>query len=383
MKKSNILYKIGNLNNIKKTIKISIILFIIVSIAGVYFVNHNERYYSRTIAKITSITVANDKQVRDLYGNVENIYTQHINAVIMNGIHEGQKIELQNNTSESHVFDTSYEVNDEVFISYHEDSQKSITSASILDLKRDKYMVYILIIFIILAVVVGGYKGLRSLASVSVNILVSYIFIEFYIARSNVFLITAVASLIFIVLSILLVNGINKKSSAAIMGTVAGTLFSLLLTLIVIAVTNGSGIHYEEMDYLPYDSNQLFIAEIIIGALGGIIDIAITISSAIKEILDKNPDIEVKTLIKSGQEIGKDIMGSMANILIFAYVSGSIPMIILWLKNGYSLFNIINYNLSLELIRALTGSIGIVISIPITIYISVFLLRDRRTGACV
>ena len=72
----------------------------------------------------------------------------------------------------------------------------------------------------------------------------------------------------------------------------------------------------------------------------------------------------------------------MANILIFAYISGSIPMIILWLKNGYSIFNIINYHLSLEIIRALTGSIGIVISIPITIYISVFLFSDKRTGAC-
>ncbi|MDF2989087.1 MAG: YibE/F family protein, partial [Eubacterium sp.] len=90
--------------------------------------------------------------------------------------------------------------------------------------------------------------------------------------------------------------------------------------------------------------------------------------------------IDRKLLVRSGKEIGKDIMGTMANILVFAYISGSIPMIVLWLKNGYSTFNILSYNLSLEIIRALTGSIGIVVSIPITLYISIFLLTNKRTG---
>ena len=93
-----------------------------------------------------------------------------------------------------------------------------------------------------------------------------------------------------------------------------------------------------------------------------------------------NTDIDTKVLIKSGMEIGKDIMGTMSNTLVFAYISGSIPMILLLLKNGYSTLNIINFNISLEIIRALTGSIGIVISIPVTLYISVILLRRNKIG---
>lgn len=373
--------KISGLNNgnYRNTAVVAIFL-IILSLGAVLFANNNESFYKEPIARIMSITETYTRQAGDIYGNSEQISTQNIKAVIMNGAHRGEKITLSNNTSESQVFDTRYEIKDEVFISYREDAQKNIISAGILDLKRDRQLVYVITMFVFLIVLIGRKKGLRSLASVSVNIIISWVLIDLYVKRYNVILITAVACLLFILISILLVNGINNKSFAAICGTIAGTLFSLLLTLAVILATNGKGIYYDEMDFLAYDATKLFIVEVVIGTLGGIIDIAITISSAVNEIYAKNPDIEVKTLVSSGREIGKDIMGTMANVLVFAYISGSIPMIILWLKNGYSTFNIINYNLSLEVTRALTGSIGIVISIPITIYISVFLLTYKRSG---
>ena len=59
------------------------------------------------------------------------------------------------------------------------------------------------------------------------------------------------------------------------------------------------------------------------------------ISSAISEIYEKNPNIENKVLIRSAMEIGKDIMGTMANTLVFAYLSGSIPIILLVLRNSF------------------------------------------------
>ncbi|PYG85843.1 putative membrane protein [Ruminiclostridium sufflavum DSM 19573] len=360
---------------------IAVFILFVFSICCLYFIAANDSLYSKTIAEIISVTQTNDKQAQDIYGNTEEICTQHISAVILNGNHKDEVIYMTNNISESQVFDTKYDIKDKVFITYHENSQKAIISASILDLKRDKYMAYILAVFLFLIILVGGKKGLRALASVAINIFIAFCLIKLYIFRVNVFLIITLSCLIFIVFSILLVNGRNQKSYAAILGTLAGTFFSLAVTLIVIYATNGAGMHYEEMDFLPYDSRQLFAVEVIIGTLGGIMDIAITISAAVKELSDKSPDIDKKSLIKSGKEIGKDIMGSMANTLIFAYISGSIPMIIIWLKNGYSVSTVINFNLSLEIIRALTGSIGIVISIPITIYISVFLICGNRTGA--
>ncbi|MHB8062213.1 MAG: YibE/F family protein [Ruminiclostridium sp.] len=357
-----------------------ILLLIVIAIASYYFISTNQSFYNRTIAKITAVTVTNEKQSNDLYGNVEEIYSQEIRAVIMNGIHKGEEIKLKNSATYSRVFDNKYEVNDEVFISITENTGKEAITASILDLKRDKYIAYIVIIFILLIILIGGIKGFRSLVSLNVNILISYFIIQAYSQRINLIFITVIAILLFITLSISLVSGLNKKSYAAMIGTMAGTVLSLVITLVVISVTKAQGIYYDELDILAFDPSQLFIVEVLIGTLGGIMDIAITISSAIKELYDKNTDIDTKTLIRSGKEIGQDIMGTMANTMVFAYISGSIPMIMLWLKNGYSVLNIINYNLSLEIIRALTGCIGIVISIPVTLYISIFLLRGNKIG---
>lgn len=107
-------------------------------------------------------------------------------------------------------------------------------------------------------------------------------------------------------------------------------------------------------------------------------DIAITIISSLYELYGKNKDISLKALKASGMEIGKDIMGAMTNVLFFAYVSGSIPMILLYLKNGSALGYTLSMNLSLELTRALVGSIGIVLTIPISIYIAAYFIYKRR-----
>lgn len=229
-----------------------------------------------------------------------------------------------------------------------------------------------------LILLVGGLKGFKSLASVVLNVIIFSLVIELYIRGLNLIFVSVVASILFIVVSMSIVGGINKKTGSAIIGTLAATGLSMLITVIVISATHSQGIHFEEMEFLTRPPEQIFIVEILIGTLGGIMDIAISISSAIKEIYDKNPEIERKVLIKSGMEIGKDIMGTMANTLVFAYMSGSIPMILLWLKNGYPVVDIININICLEIIRALTGSIGIVISIPVTLYISVLLMKNKR-----
>lgn len=106
-------------------------------------------------------------------------------------------------------------------------------------------------------------------------------------------------------------------------------------------------------------------------------DIAITISSSLKEICDNTPDIEKIALIKSGKEIGKDIMGTMTNTIAFAYFAGSMPSVLLWLKNGITLSYIVKIGINLEIIRALIGSIGIVLSIPISIAISILILKKN------
>ena len=343
------------------------------------FISNNENYYDKTIAKIIYIKETPSK-VTNMNGDIEQIKKQQIKSIIMNGNLKGQEIELENSSSYSGVNNLNLKVGDEVFISTQQDTNNKIISGKILNLKRDKYVVYITSIFIFLILLVGGFKGFRSLASVIINIIIFCIIIKLFIHGYNLIFISIIASLLFVILSISIVCGINKKTLSAVLGTISGTLLSMLIAVLVIQLNHWNGIKFEEMEFLTHPPEQIFYIEILIGTLGSIMDIAISISSSIKELCDKNPNIESKVLINSGKEIGKDIMGTMTNTLVFAYISGSIPLILLLLKNGFSIFYIISINLSLEFVRALTGSIGIILSIPITIYISVILFKNHKIG---
>lgn len=128
------------------------------------------------------------------------------------------------------------------------------------------------------------------------------------------------------------------------------------------------------MEFVTIPPQKIFMSEVLIGSLGAVMDVAITITSSVYELYEKNKEIARKDLLKSGKEIGGDIMGAMTNILFFSYISGTIPMVLLYLKNGSPLGYTFSMNFSLELIRALTGSIGIVLTIPITLYLSILFI---------
>lgn len=356
------------------TLPVILILFGIL-----YFTFHDEGLYKDPIAKIKMVKEKVDSTSIDSIGNKEKIYDQNITAIIMNGKYKGDYAKLQNTTSYSEAYDYNFKVGDEVFIILpREYDGKTNTIASIDDAKRDTYIVEATIIFVFLIILVAGIRGFTSLISLIVNIAIFITAIMLYLNGMNLFLVCIPASILFIVISLLLVGGINKGTLSAIVSTSIGTIIAMLIAIIVISITKGKGVYYEEMEFLTKPPEQIFMIEILIGTLGGIMDIAISISSSIKELCTDNPSITSKELKKSGKEIGKDIMGTMTNTLFFAYICGSIPWILLWLKNGLMFSYIINVDLSLEIIRALTGSIGIVISIPITIYIAILFFKKKR-----
>lgn len=357
-----------------------ILAFIIIIFSVSYlFLSKNEGFYDKTIAKIISVD-EKYSTAHGISGETEQIKDQKIKAVIVNGIHKGQEIELQNKTSFSQVNDLDLKINDEVFVTLKEDANKNIVSSQINDFKRDKYIGYTIMLFAALILLIGGYKGFRSLCSVVINICIFLVLVQLFLYGFNFTIGSIVASILFIILSITIVCGRNKKAFSAIVSTMICTIIAMLISLLVIKLNNWNGIHFEEMEFLTHAPENIFLVEILIGTLGGIMDISISIASFVKERYDIKPNIETKELIKSGFELGKDIMGTMANTLLFAYISGSIPIILLLFRNNYPISYIININMSLEFIRAITGSIGVVLSIPISIYISVFLIRNNKIG---
>ena len=137
---------------------------------------------------------------------------------------------------------------------------------------------------------------------------------------------------------------------------------------------------YMMMEYISKvdDLELIFMAGVLIGCLGAIMGVAISISVAVNELINKDRNITVKALTISVKEIGYDIMGTMINVLFFNYMCGTIPMIILKIKNGYPLISILKFQIPFEIIRFLVGGIGIVLAIPISGFIAILIMKGRK-----
>ncbi|MFE4895370.1 YibE/F family protein [Peribacillus butanolivorans] len=350
-------------------------------VASVFFVNHNYSFYELPIAKVIKTNLENSTELNDMYQNEDRLFTQSIIAELQNGEEKGQLIHLKNEYSSSGAYDQEYQVGNDLFVSIDTKTEEnSELIGTIKDVKRDKYVLIVAWVFILTLLIVGKKQGLFSIISLAVNaVLLSYA-LDFYLSTSDIslLLICSISIILFTVLSLLLVNGFNEKTYAAIIATLLGTFLSLFITYLVMWVTSENGLRYEEMQFLTRPYKMVFMAGLFIGSLGAVMDIAITMSSSIFGLYEKNNHISVKALKTSGLEIGKDIMGTMTNILFFAYMSGSIPIIILYLKNASTLGFTLSMNLSLELARALAGGIGIVLTIPIGLYISIYFVNRKK-----
>ncbi len=356
------------------------ILFVSILIS-MFFVYNNYSFYDRPIAKIIEIERTDTSEVVDMYRNEDQLYTQRIIAELKNGEHKGETIFFTNDYSKSGAYDHEYNPGYEIFVSIDVDtSGNGELTGEILDVKRDKYLMIIAWVFILTLLFVGKKQGLFSIISLIVNAAILSFALDAYLNSSNLNLlwICSISIVLFTAISLLLVNGNNEKTYAAIVATLLGTFLSLLITYLVMWITSEQGLRYEDMQFISRHYQLVFMAGVFIGSLGAVMDVAITMSSSIFTLYEKDNQISVKALKTSGMDIGKDIMGTMTNILFFAYVSGSIPMLILYLKNASPWMFTLSMNLSLEFARALAGGIGIVLTIPIGLYISIFFVNRKR-----
>lgn len=366
----NLFFKISK----KKLLMFLILMFI--CLGAVIFTANDYFLYNKTIAKVTDVTQTLDSSSQALINSTEDYYTQRLTATVKNGEHKGKQVTIINKYASSLVTDEKYAKGDCLFIDLKEKSDGTLKAVST-GFKRDVYAVGVVALFVFAIVLVGGRKGALSVMSVIFNMLIFYIAIELYFKGIDLFLLCCAASVIFSVGSLSMVSGLNKKTAAAVISSLCGTTVTIALAYIVLKITGGSGVRFDQMQYLIRPYEVIFISELLIGGLGAIMDISITMSSSMSELIDKDSSISFDSLRKSGVEIGKDIMGTMTNVLFFTYVCGCIPLIVLAMRNDTRFSDIMKNYLNLEIVRSFVGSIGIVITIPIAIFISSGMLKGK------
>jgi uncharacterized membrane protein len=233
-------------------------------------------------------------------------------------------------------------------------------------------------LFFAVMIIVGGLKGFNSLVSFGVtSALLFFAFIPLIIREFPILPLTIGLSIISTILTMFIVGGINSKSTAASMGTIINLLICWVLSAFMIQITPLNGFYSQEsiilltsMPNLKF--TELLISSMIIASLGGLMDIGMSIASCIYEIKSQNPVLGFKELFKSGMNVGKDMIGTMANTIILVYIGTALPLLILAANAPF--YKLVNLNsIATEIIAAFVGSIGIVLCVPITALITAYL----------
>ena len=359
---------------LEKSKKVVIGVLIILSVISLIIVKNDYFIYKQNILHITSVEKTTSKSDTSF----ENYYNQIITGVMKNGKYKNNKYTFENTASESGVYDDYYRKGADLFVEVSKDGNHIV---GILGVKRDKYVCSLLIIFVDLLIIMAGIKGLFILVSLFINVCLSLLAVSIYKTDNieiGILPLFMVVSIFFIVFSLFITNGKSKKTLSAILSSIISLFISFFLCYFMIKIF-GENLPYWSMDYIEtvYEYENFFLVSVLLSGLGAIMDISITISSSINELVDKNPEISFNNLIKSGKEISKDISGTMCNIMLFTCFTAIIPMVVLATRNYMSLYNALKHYGELELVLVLTSCISIVLTIPISLYISAYLMSKK------
>ena len=233
----------------------------------------------------------------------------------------------------------------------------------------------------------GGKKGFSTLLSLGLTCgAIFAVFIPSIISGRNIYLMAFIVCVYTIAMTLLLILGFNRKALCAVLGCSSGIVIAGLITVIMDRALALTGIVDEHSRFLanlpletPINLRAIIFAGIIIGAMGAIMDVAMSISSSLWELKEKAPTIKFETLYRSGINIGRDIMGSMANTLILAYIGSSLSVVLLISVFSDSLMTLFNSEMIVvEILQALAGSLGILFAMPLTaLFCAIFYLEKR------
>jgi len=252
--------------------------------------------------------------------------------------------------------------------------------------RRELTIYWLVGIFIGLLVLFGGMKGFRSaLSLIFTGVIIIFILVPRLFSGSSAILATIELISITVVVSFVLISGWNRKTLVAILGTLGGIITAGIISYVAGSLTQLSGINMKQGDQLAYmvqgygiDISGLMFSAILISSIGAVMDVAMSISSAIYEIKFLNKNLSKKDLFISGMNVGKDIMGTMSNTLILAFTGGSLTTIMLMYGYQLKYLQFINLqDIAIDMIQGFSGSIGIILTVPITALISVYLLDEK------
>ncbi len=378
----------GTLSNYNQKIK-HILTIVLVSVFSLIFIfkgaeicKFESNYAAQEVYKANVLQTLNSEEVKDETG-VARIKYIYFDMYVQSGYMKGEVIKGVQ------IIDYIYAVQpreiragDKILVTTDINEEGKIVWVFV-EYNRFYVMAILIVIFLGIILFLGRAKGVGTILSLIYTTMALFmLFIPGITKGMNIYLLTSIISIFIILMSLLLINGFNKKTLCAILGNMGGVFLSAVITYVFERVLNITGLVEQDYVFLTYletpiDLKALVWSGIVIGSLGAIMDVAMTIASSMNELSEKMRDKSYKNMFISGMNIGKDAIGTMTNTLVLAYVGGSLAMIILILANnrGNLLFLLNMEMIVVQVLQSVAGSMGILLCVPVTVLISAYLFN--------
>lgn len=330
-------------------------------------------------AKVTAV-LEDDAQPDWENSEGRRIGTQELEIRILSGRHKGEVLPLTNYLSA--LFNVDVGVGDRIIVRLITQEDGSYY-ASLFNYDRALVMGGAMLVFCAVLVLLGGRKGVRALLGLVFTLVcLWFLLIPGLIRGLPAIPLTIAVAAVCAAASLILLDGPSRKSLCAILGCVGGVAAAGLFAALVGALTPMDGFNMSEAEnLLLYGAEKglsirgLLVCGVLVAALGAVMDVAMSIASAAWELREHNDGLSRRELFRSGMNIGRDAMGTMANTLILAFAGSSFNLLILIQIYDIPFLQLANTDfLCIEILQSVAGSMGILLTVPLVAAISAYLM---------
>ena len=368
-------------NELKEN-RVVIIIMLITIIAAGFFNQYLAKDYSRVnndstdfvSGKIVEITSSNLEYDQDLKINLGK---QVVVVEILEGKSAGKRVEIDNYLTAAH--------NVEVAI-----GSKVIISADEPDGIDSYYTVYNFTCVLLLVIIaIGRGKGVKAILGLAYTLyLVIFLLLPTVFSGYSPVLMSIICVALSTIVTLMLLNGASKKTYSAIVATVLGVVLSAGGFYLMSLVLKVNGFSVDEAESLVLINQatglsikDILFAGILISSLGAIMDVGMSIVSALSELFHHQPNLTQKQIFDSGIEIGKDMIGTMTNTLILAFTGSAFVSLLVLFSYNVDIKQLLSSNyIAIEFAQGIAGTLGIVLTVPIASFISAWALTNKKSN---
>lgn len=310
---------------------------------------------------------------------------QRCTVVFLNGLFRGETAIAINLLQGSLEQDKLFTPGDTAQVVVSHDRQ-TIRRVTMIDHFRIPGELLLAVLFVVFLIAFAGRTGVRAILSFVLTVLAIWkLLVPMYLKGYNPIWMGLLLTLLLTTLIIALVYGFDRRCAAAVSGSFLGILVTCVLGIVFTDLfkIHGAVMAYSESllyaGYQHLNLTQIFMASIFIGSSGAVMDLSVDITSAVREVVEKKPDIRPWEAVKSGMNVGRAAMGTMTTTLLLAYSGGYIALLMVFMAQGTPTEHMFNYKyVAAEIIHTVIGSFGLVSVAPFTA-LCAGLLLTRRT----